>query len=308
MINIYKNSLIVLLVMMVLQSCSVLGLIQSNEEVTGDYTVEIKPISSTGAYDMSINVVQGIASYENGWFTSQTSANKFLSINYLNAQGESVYNIKLNAISHGQDLSVEKINESLLYLYTTIGHFNKLGDSGLLRLKVELPEMINGKIDMSKMLVSIDKEIDLELDNCTPTLSEDKKEFAIRSGNSILVAPKDDILNGDLSKATKFDLDISQLRDSNQNVLWFQGIAMKNDMIYCLTGNNSFGSPKYIYVYNRKGEVVKSYHIDKDAYKKQLKYKLEPESLTFVGDDLYYIIMLKGKTGGNRKLIHKLDL
>ncbi len=308
MINIYKNILVLVLVMIVSQSCSVFGLIQSNEKVTGDYTVEIKPVSSTGAYDMSINVVQGIASYENGWFTSQTSANKYLLINYINADGESIYNFKLNAVSHGQDLSLEKVNESLLYLYTTIGHFNKPGDSGLLRLKVELPEMINGKIDMSKIVVSIDKEVDLEMDNCTPTLSEDKKEFAIRSGNSIIVATKNDVLQGDLSKATKFDLDTNQLRDSNKNALWFQGIAMKNDKIFCLTGNNTFDSPKYIYVYNRKGEVVNSYHIDKDAYKNQLKYKLEPEGLTFVGDDLYYTIMLKGKTGGNRKLIHKLDL
>ena len=306
--HMYKNILVLVLVMIISQSCSVFGLIESTKKVAGDYTVEIKPISSIGAYDMSINVVQGITSYEKGWFTAQTSANKFLSINYLNAQGESIYNIKLNAVSHGQDLSVEKVNESLLYLYTTSGHFNKPGDSGLLRLKVDLPEMINGKIDMSKILVSIDEIVKLELDNCTPTISEDKQEFAIRTGNSILVASKNDVLKGDLSKASKFDLDKSQLVDSNKNVLWFQGIAMKNDKIFCLTGNNSFNSPKYIYVYNRKGEVVKSYHIDKEDYKDQLKYKLEPESLTFVGDDLYYTIMLKGKTGGNRKLLHKLEL
>lgn len=289
-----------------IQSCSVIGLIQSKKQVTGDYTLELKPKNSFGYYDMSINVIQGIAAFENGFFTSQTSANKFLSINYLNEKGESKFNYRFDIVSHGQDLSIEKISENELYLYTTLGHYDKEGHSGLLRFKVALPEKIDGKRDMSKLIITIDKQYDLHLDNSTPTISEDGKSFAIRSGNTIYVASKFDVLNNDLSKADKFDLDISQLLGDNSETLWFQGIAMKNNLIYCMTGNNSLNSLKQIFVYNKKGEIIKKYKIEKNDFAKQLHHKLEPEGLTFIDDDLYYVIIIKGKTGQNRKFLYKL--
>jgi hypothetical protein len=128
----------------------------------------------------------------------------------------------------------------------------------------------------------------------------------MRSGNSIIVATKEDVLNSDLSNAKKFDLDASQLKGENGETLWFQGIAMKNDKIYCMTGNNSLNSLKQIFVYNIDGEILKKHLIEKNEFAKQLYNKLEPEGITFVGDDLYYTIIIKGETGGNRKFLYKL--
>jgi hypothetical protein len=307
MIHKIKKISTIIVILLLVQSCSVIGLIQSKKDVTGDYTVELKPENSFGYYDMSINVIQGIAAFEGGFFTSQTSANKYLSINYLNAQGESEFNYRFTISSHAQDLSLEKISENELYLYTTLGHYDKKEASGMLRLKVTLPKKINDKRDFSKITITIDKKFQLKLDNCTPTLSEDKKSFAIRSGNSIIVASKQDVLNNDLSHTKKFDLDESQLKDKDGKTLWFQGIAMKNDNIYCMTGNNSLQSLKQIFVYDINGNLIKKHRIEKNDFAKQLDKKLEPEGLTFIGDDLYYVIIIKGKTGQNRKFLYKLD-
>jgi hypothetical protein len=284
----------------------VVGLIQSHKEVEGEYIVELKPENSFGYYDMSINVIQGIASFENGWFTSQTSANKFLSINYLNEKGESEFNFRFDINSHGQDLSLEKVSDSVLYLYTTVGHYDKKGRSGILRLKVILPEKINGKRDMSKLVITLDGEFCMELDNSTPTLSEDKNQFAIRSGKSIIIASKQDVLNNDLSNAKKFDLDKSQIEDAEGNPVWFQGIAMKNNLVYCFTGDNLLNTPKLLYVYDTDGNIVEKHIIGKNEFANQLGEKLEPEGLVFMGDDLHYTIILKGKTGRNRKFLFKL--
>ncbi|HFA50623.1 MAG TPA: hypothetical protein ENJ95_16575 [Bacteroidetes bacterium] len=302
--NIYKIQLIILLCL-ALSSCSVIGVLQSHKEVKGDYITELVPIDKDPVYDMSINVIQGIASFENGWFTSQTSKSRFLLINYLNEKGESVFHKRLLINSHGQDLSLEQVSENKLYLYTTAGHFDEENVSYMVRIVVDLPEKINGKRDMSKLQINLDEKYPLNLTNCTPTLSEDKKHFAIRSANSIIVATKEDVLKNDLSNATKFNLDASQLIGKNNEPLWFQGIAMKDGLIYCMTGNNSIGSIKLLYVYNLKGEVVQKHVIDKDKFAMQLKKKLEPEGITFKDGDLYYTIMLKGGTGGNRKFLFK---
>ncbi len=305
--NIKKIS-VLLVIGIVMQSCSIVGLVQSHKSVTGDYVVELKPENSVGYYDMSINVIQGIAAFENGWFTSQTSAGKFMLINYLNDKGESQFNIRFNMDSHGQDLSLEQIEDNKLHLYTTIGHYDEDGASGMVRLIVTLPVKVDGKREMSNMTIEVDKEYNLKLRNSTPTLSEDKQKFAIRSGSTIVVGNKNDILNENIQNATIFEIDKTQLVGSQNEALWFQGIAMKDDLVYCITGNNSLGSSKQIFVYNLKGEVVKKHIIENSKLIGQLTEKHEPEGITFVGDQLYYTIMVKGKTGQNRKFLYKIGV
>jgi len=300
------NIISVLILVILFNSCSVLGLIQSKKEITGDYVLELHPESSYGYYDMSINVIQGIAAFEDGFFTSQTSANKYLSINFLNDQGKSVFNKRFNIVSHGQDLSWEQASDSLLYLYTSWGHFNKKAKSGILRIKVKLPEKVNGKRDMSQLEMEIDKVYNLHLDNATPTINEEKTHFAVRSANDILIINKENLFDNDLQYARIFHLDQTQLKDENGKTLWFQGIAMKDDKVYCVTGNNSIDSPKYLYVYNINGEVLKKYQLNKNDFAKNIGHKYEPEGITFKNGDLYYTVMTKANTGGNRKFLFKL--
>ena len=303
--NLYKISFLVLIGLLV-QSCAIVGMQQAKKEYSGDYEMHLKPVNDEGYYDMSINVIQGITSFEDGFFTAQTSASKYLSINYLDKSGKSLYNHRFNMDSHGQDLSLEQISETEVHLFTTIGHYNKDGASGIVRLVVTLPMKENGVRDMSKITIAADEEYDLKLRNSTPTINEEKTHFAIRSGNTIVVASKADVFKSDLSNAVTFDINKEQLLDG-ETVLWFQGIAMKNDLVYCYTGNSTIDSPKYIYVYNLEGEVVNKHTIDHHDLAKVIGTKNEPEGMTFVGDDLYYLVMAKAGTGGNIKYLFKLN-
>jgi len=295
------------LIFFLFDSCAVVGWVQSKKEIKGDYILELRPENSYGYYDMSINVIQGIAAFEKGFFTAQTSNNKYLSINYLDQNGESVYNYRFNVVSHGQDLSLEQISDTILYLYTTYGYFDKKGKSGVMQIKVTLPKPVDGKRDMSQLEMKIDKKILLGLDNATPTINEEKTKFAIRSGNQILIAKKEDVLNQNLKNVKNFDLDNTQLYDNDGNSLWFQGIAMKNEKIYCVTGNNSVDSPKYLYVYNAEGKVLEKHELNQNEFAKNVGHKYEPEGITFIDDQLYYTVMVKGETGGNRKFLFKLN-
>lgn len=302
---IYKLSFLVLISLMI-QSCAIRGSFESKKRIPGDYIVELIPVTDVGYYDMSINVIQGLAAFEGGYFTSQTSAGKYMSINYLDKNGVSLYNHRFDIDSHGQDLSLEQVSENELHLYTTVGKYDKDGASGIVRYIVKLPAKENGVRDMSKIEITEDTHYKLGLRNCTPSLNEEGTHFAMRSGNTIVVAKKEAVLDNDLSEAITFDIDKSQLLDG-EKVLWFQGIVMKDNLVYCFTGNSTIDSPKYIYVYNLKGEVQKKYTIDHDDFTKKIGTKNEPEGMTFVGDDLYYLIMAKAGTGGNIKYLFKLN-
>ena len=79
----------------------VISLSCSDNESDDKRTLNFEPIFITelitvdedgddDSYDVSQNVIQGIAAFEDGWFTTQTSAKKFLLINYLNENGNSI--------------------------------------------------------------------------------------------------------------------------------------------------------------------------------------------------------------------------
>ncbi len=305
MIYIYKISFLVMIGLL-MKSCAIIGLVESKKEYTGDFVVQLKPTTSVGYYNMSINVIQGLAAFEGGFFTSQTSAGKYLSINYLDKNGVSLYNHRFDIDSHGQDLSLEQISENELHLYTTVGKYNKDGASGIVRFIVTLPAKKNGIRGMSKIEIVEDAQYKLGLRNSTPSLNEEGTHFAIRSGNTIVVAKKEDVLKNNLSNAITFNIDKTQLMDGETS-LWFQGIVMKDNLVYCFTGNSTIDSPKYIYIYNLKGEVQKKHTIDHLDFAKNIGDKYEPEGMTFINGELHYLIMTKAGTGGNLKYLFKLN-
>ena len=303
----YLKIYLVIVAAVLMQSCSILGYFQANKKVDGDFVVELKPKDSDPVFDRSVNVVQGIAAFEGGYFTSQTTASTYLILNYLGADGKSQFATRLTMDSHAQDLSLEQITEDSLVLYTSIGEFDKDGASGLLTLSVKLAPKIDGVRDMSKTIVKKDSVHFLGFRNCTPTLSEDKSMIALRSRDSIVFGNKRDVLAGNLDKLSSFDLSKDQLTGAEGETLWFQGITMKDNKIYCLTGNNSLASEKKIFVYNLNGEVLKKLEIEEDDLGEQIGTKLEPEGMTMIGDDLYFTIMTKGDVGGNRKFLFKAN-
>lgn len=306
----YKKYLKIYLVVasaVLMQSCSILGYFQANKKVSGNYEMELKPRDSHPVHDRSVNVIQGIAAFEGGYFTSQTTASTYLIFNYLNSSGESEFAFRIPVDSHAQDMSYEQISEDSLVFYTSIGKYDVDDASGIMTFGVKLAPKVNGVRDMSKTKIGKYTKHYIGFRNCTPTLSENKKSIALRSGDTIIFGDKQDILDGNTEKFSSFDLNIDQLRGAKGETLWFQGITMKGDKIYCLTGNNSLDSQKKIFVYNLSGEVVNRLEIDENEFGHKFGLKLEPEGMTMIGDDLYFTLMTKSKVGGNRKFLFKAN-
>lgn len=278
------------------------------ERITPQLITQVQPIDEEAvSYNVSNNVIQGIAAFEDGWFTTQTSStqNGILLINYLDANGHSLFQKRLNIDSHGQDLSLEMISNNELYLYTTIGPFGQNRNTGILRLKIQLTD----DRDWSQTMIEVNATFDLNYTNCTPSLNTVKDKFAIRSKNSILVHSKVDIEADNFSVLYHFDLNQNQLKDNEQRSMWFQGIAMQNDLVYCLTGNATQTTHKKIFVYNNKGIVTKKYVFDQDDFDIDIDIKFEAESLYLDGNDLYFLIMTKNPTiEGNIKYLYKTTI
>ena len=101
---------------------------------------------------------------------------------------------------------------------------------------------------------------------------------------------------------SSFKLDKEQTRKG----MYFQGIAMQDDIIYTLSGNGSFESDKWLIVYDIKGKVLYKERVTsgkEEALKEGNKY--EPEALEIVGNELYATFM-SGQTGKNIKRLYKI--
>jgi hypothetical protein len=316
-----KKKLCVVLVFLIITSCykdaddklEIKPQISFYPELVTELIPEDKG-STDDSEDRSINVIQGLAGFDGGWFTSQTSQSKYLIINYLDADGVSKFNIKLNVNSHAQDLSLEQISDTELYLYTSEGHFKDSDvsrGSGMVRLHVTLPTKdASGGRDMSVLTVVVDDTYDLNYINSTPTISEDTTQFAVRSNKTIHVHSRSNIMDGNFNDVDyRFELSKEQLVDNLGGSMWFQGIALKDNLVYCLTGDNEVKSVKKLFVYDTYGVVVSKSTFTYDDFGLDAKDKLEPESLTFVGDDLYMAMMIEKPNGadGNLKFLFKLE-
>lgn len=236
------------------------------------------------------NVIQGITSYKDYWITLQTAKDEYLIFNIINNQGKSIFHHRINYPSHGQDLSYTiDINNNLLNLYTT-----SKGRKGIVEIKFDF----NNK----KFISNSFKTIDLNLKYSTPTISEDKKFFVIRDGKYLKIYSSELLFLGKNEVLFSFELDKKQ---QNKD-LWFQGIAMKDGLIYCLSSNNKIHDNKFLFIYDLYGNVIKNFGINPGkefAYIEGNKYELE--GLTFKENNLYTIVMT-GKTGHNIKRLYKI--
>jgi hypothetical protein len=235
------------------------------------------------------NVIQGIANIDNKWVISQTNANKKLIITFLDTNGFILKNKVLNYPSHGQDLSIKYISKNSFYLLTSSK--NNMGVSIF-------------KVDTSKtQKISFYKDIKLSYGFNTPAISKDSHYIVIKNYNQInIYLYKDLINNKDKRPLYSFLLDEIQ---QNKNE-WFQGIAMKDGYIYCLSGNNKLNSLKHLIIYDSYGSVTKNYILNtgKDyALKEGSKWELE--GLTIKKNSLYTTVMT-GKNGKNIKRLYKI--
>ena len=300
----------VILSLIIVLSCSKEGIKDDSISLKPEFVTTLYPEDDNGySYNVSNNVIQGIVSFENGWFVTQRSGNSVLLINYLNSNGQSLFKKRLFVNSHGQDLSLEVLSENELYLYTSQGAFEDNRGTGVLKLKVSLPISINGQRDWSSTTIEVFDQFDLNYTNATPTINEDKTQFAIRSASSVYLFSKESIENGSFSFHSYFQLNNKQLIDNGSNSMYFQGIAMKENNIYCLAGNEILGTNKNIFVYNQKGHVINQINFDRNDFVQNFDEKFEPEGLAFKDNDLYFTIMTYSTAySGNKKYLYKVTL
>lgn len=308
----YLNKLLILLFVIVICSCSKDDDNQKyvSAHIMPTFVTSLHPVDEEGqSYNVANNVIQGIASFEDGWFVAQTSGNSVLLLNYLNAYGESLFRKRIYVDSHGQDLSVEVISENELYLYTTIGAFGENRNTGILKLKVLLSSIVNDQRDWSSTSITVENQFDLNYSNSTPALNEDKSQFAIRSANTIYVHNKTNVESLNFNPQYNFQLHPEQLSDNGNYSMFFQGIAMKDNNVFCLAGNEKIGTHKNIFVYNQNGLVTDKFTFDRNDLSQNFYDKFEPEALTFKNDELYFSIMTKSEvTTGNIKYLYKINL
>lgn len=280
------------------------------QHVTPTFVTQLNPIDDEGVEtDVSRNVIQGIASFENGWFVTQHSGTSVLLINYLDENGISLFHTRLSINSHGQDLSLEQTSNNQLNLYTTKGPFGGNRNTGILKLNVSLATINNGERDWSQTNISVKSEYNLDYNNCTPTLSNDKTQFAIRSAESILIHNKADVESQNFAPTNIFQLHSEQTKDNGNYSMFFQGIAMKDDLIYCLAGNEKLATYKNIYVYDQNGIVKNKFLFDKNDLPQNFYNKFEPEALDIKDNLLYFSIMTKSEIQeGNIKYLYNLTI
>ncbi len=278
--------------------------------VTPTFITTLHPVDDEGvSNDVSENVIQGIAAFEDGWFVTQKSGTSILLINYLDENGLSLFHKRFSLNSHGQDLSLEQISDNELYLYTTMGTFGETRNTGMIKLYVSLPELVNNERDWSLMEITSGDGYALNYSNATPTLDESKQKFAIRSKYTILVHDREHLENLDFTPEYHFELNNSQLTDNYNFSMWFQGIAMKDNLVYCLTGNEQLKTEKKIYVYNPNGIATSKMFFTKNDFNQEFYEKFEPEGLAFKDNELYFTIMTKSEAVvGNVKYLYKLKI
>jgi hypothetical protein len=243
------------------------------------------------------NVIQGIASYRSYWLTTQTDRDKALILNVLNRFGYSVYSQRIPYRSHGQDLSLIPVGDGMILLLTrgdrsgSVGTFLVHFDRTIANITSIQPAGtyslgISGKV--------------------TPSLSTDGKTLAVYADNRIhLFHVK---LQGkerarlSFEPAGSFEL-YGRQRSSEQ---WFQGIAMHNNRIYCLSGDNRFEHDKLLYVYDTSGKILRrlKLHIGYD-YAKRHGVKWEMEGLTIQNGWLYTVV-ISGYNGMNIKHLYRI--
>ena len=234
------------------------------------------------------NVLQGICFIDKkgNMITSQSKKDKFIVINILNNKGKSTFSQKIEYASHAQDLSYYKDKKKKLHILTTGEHWYGVVDFILENKKFHF---------YAQYRLSIGKN--------TPSISEDKKYLITKANNSIYVYRFVDLRTDvEAHPLYSFVLDEKQ-RGKRQ---WTQGVAMKDNYIYVLSGDNTFKVKKYVVVYDAYGHVLKRMVLSAGKEEAKIKgKKWEMEGLTFLCNKLYTSVM-SGEDGHNKKALYKL--
>lgn len=233
-----------------------------------------------------------MANYKDYWITSQTSNNNYIILNFFKDY-KSIHNIKVPYPSHGQDLSsIYDEKEKVLYLYTSSKDWN-----GFVEITLDLGEKIPKLIKM--------EGYNLDCNFCTPTISKDGKYIALKDSGKVFIYSSEEIFNMKDEKPKALYSFILE-KEQREKGISFQGIEMKDDIIYTLSGNANLDTDKWLVVYDIKGNVIHKTKIiagKEEALKEGNRY--EPEGLE-IKDNSLYTTFMSGEIGKNIKRLYKI--
>ncbi len=256
------------------------------------FIYHLKNIHKTKKKNYAKNVIQGISFINKDKFiTTQTIArNHSLLINifsFKNNKPRVEFTQEIAYDSHAQDLSFYMLDEKL-HLITTGKKWQGVVDLVWVKNKFHLY-----------------KEHKLEIGKNTPSLCENKFYLITKANNSIYIYRFEDIKNQKkVSPRALFSFVLAKKqREKSQ---WLQGLAMKDNYIYALSGDNTLKGKKYLYIYDSFGKVEAHFELfaGKSRAEKDGK-KWEMEGLTFLNNKLYTTVMT-GFNGKNKKYLYQI--
>lgn len=235
------------------------------------------------------NVIQGIAYFNKNWIFSQTHSNKSITFSIYDENLTLKQTINTKYSSHAQDLSLLQRNGKT-YLFTTGKGWKGIAMFELIKVN-------------NKFQIIFKKNLKLGIGKNTPTISIDGRYIATVANNSVYIFDFK-TLNTKYPSIPLFSFVLDKIqREKGQ---WKQGIAMKNNRIYILSGDANIEHTKYLVIYDAYGKVLDKSKLRLDIQKaKKEGNKLEVEGLTFKGDELYTTIMT-GHNGKNKKRVLKI--
>jgi len=255
------------------------------------FIYQLKNEHKTNKKNYSKNVIQGISFIsKNKFVTTQTiKKNHSFIVNifsFKNSKPFVIFSQEIPYSSHAQDVSYYFLQKQL-HIITTGKQWQGVVDF----------VFINNKFHLYK-------EYLLNIGKNTPTLSENKFYLLTKANNSIYIYRFKDLKNNTMHPIPIFSFVLSKKqREKSQ---WLQGLAMKENYIYALSGDNTLKGKKYLYIYDSFGKVVKKFEvfIGKQRAKKEGK-KWELEGLSFLNNKLYTTVMT-GFDGKNNKYLYQI--
>ncbi len=277
----------------ILLFCYLLSAVEYSQK--DKFIINLSPSDNINKKDKSGNVLQGIASFSKYWFVSQSIKNRYILFNILNENGKSIFEKQFIYASHGQDISLKIKNNGQIKLYTTGSHWEGIAEFSI-EYDKDRDSFKNMKLE-NKYLLNIGKN--------TPSISEDSNYFVTKANNSIYIYRYSDLIaNSNITPKVIFSFLLS--KQQRKKGEWFQGLAMKDGYIYCLTGNSKINSKKYLYVYDSYGKVIKYFSLKTGkVFAKKNGLKWELEGLAFKNNTLYTTVMA-GSDGKNKKRLYEI--
>ena len=176
----------------------------------------------------------------------ESNSNNNLLVNKLTSEGKSLGHITLTNLGHGNGLGFERLPDNSIRLWTDYVPVDSHGyGTQIARFNFDNPSEVSS-YDLCPKGYKVP----------FVTIDNDNRTLLMRAVNKktkeelIFVFSLDEVLKGGKKPKLSFAI------DSAQRIQSFQGLHVKDNVIYILTGDSSIYTPKLLYGYDQSGKVL----------------------------------------------------